>query len=221
MIRVTLVLAMALAATPLWGDQDRPRIDRARLEWFKKLTPEQKKLLRERLEKFRKLPKEEQQRLLENARKWRELPEDMRRQIQDRMQQLTPEEKERYANLSQIYFRHMGRQGLKAFPREPFFVWLKNNRPTAIERMAYLEGPARAEHFTTLCAEFKQASLERVEMHLRIQKCVPLERLEEVRKADPTEFWAKFQALMQECRQKHPQRRPLDIRDKRPLPPKK
>lgn len=224
MLRATVLLATALASTTLWGSQDSQpvRIDRAKLEWFKKLTPEQKKMLREKLEQLKKLPPEERQRLAENWKKWRELPEEARRAIQDRLDQLTPDERKMYAELTHLYFRQFGKEAMRGFPRELFFIWLRREHPTDVERIRYLDKAKRAEFVERFMTEFKELSLTRAEQHLRLHRCLPVERLDGIRNAPAADFWLELSKLMQEARAKHPApRKPgQDVRDKRPGGPK-
>ena len=67
------ILLLAAAFLPLAGIQDESAT-RARLERFRKLTPEQKQHLRERVERLKKLEPEERRRLGENLRRFREMP---------------------------------------------------------------------------------------------------------------------------------------------------
>jgi len=213
MLRATVMLATVLCSATLWGSQAQPvRVDRAKLEWFKKLTPEQKKVLRERLEQLKKLPAEERQRMLENWKKWRELPEEARRAITDRLETLTPDERKMYAEVTHLYFRQLGKDAMRGFPREMFFLWLRKEHPTAVERVRYLDKTKRAEHVDELYNEFKTLSLTRARQHLRLHRCVPVERLDAVERAPLADFWLELQKLMQETRTKHQAgRKPGDV----------
>ncbi len=223
MLRITVVIAVALAATPLWGSQARQKIERKHLEWFKALSPEKKKELREKLESIKKLPPEERQRLVENLRKWRNLPDDIRQKLQEKMQALTPDEKKIYGDLTQKYFKEIGLRSLKAFPRELFFAWMKHNHPAEIERIRYLGTEQRKEQFERFLEEFRQVSMKRAADHILFHKCLPAERIDEVRAAEGAEFWVKLGALMQDSRAKHapPPRKSGEIRDRKQPPPKK
>ncbi len=223
MLRIVVVIAVALAATPLWGSQARQKIERKHLEWFKGLSPEKKKELREKLESIKKLPPEERQRLIENLKRWRDLPDDVRQKLQDKMQALTPDEKKIYADLTQKYFREIGIRSLKAFPRELFFAWLKHNHPAEIERIRYIGAEERKEQFERFHEEFRQGSLKKAAEHILSHKCLPAERIDEVRAAAGPDFWVKLGALMQDTRAKHgpPPRKPGEIRDRKLPPPKR
>ncbi|MBI2933291.1 MAG: DUF3106 domain-containing protein [Planctomycetes bacterium] len=186
--------------------------DRAKLEWFKNLTPERKKVLRERLEALKSLAPEERQRLSENARRWRELPEETRRQIRQRMEKLSPDERRQYAELAQGFFRHLGPPARKAFPRELFFNWARRDRPSELERIRALDPARRREAFEALIPSFREAVLKRATIHARRHRCVPPERLEQLQRADGADFWPAMQTLQRECRAKHGASRPEPFR---------
>lgn len=210
MVRAVMVVVVACASMNVWGSQERPPIDRAKLEWFKKLSPEQKRLLRERVERLRKLSPEERERLMENLRRWRAMPEEARRRLRERVEGLPSKERVVYGELAQLYARQIRRVVPKNFPREMFFGWLRKERAVDFGRIRDLTPEARASHFETLHAQFREHILERAEHHLEVHPaCFSPERLEQARTASPEEFWAEYHKLMQEVKSKHqPPRRP-------------
>jgi len=65
---------------------------------YKKLSPEEKKMLKRKYQQWRSMPEERQQLLRQRMKKWKQLPSEERELMQDRFQQwqqLPPEERER------------------------------------------------------------------------------------------------------------------------------
>ena len=69
---LAILLGLVAAVAPS-QDHARPAIDKALVEKFRALTPEQKARLRERVEALRKLTPAERRRLTENLDKFRAL----------------------------------------------------------------------------------------------------------------------------------------------------
>lgn len=65
---------------------------------YKKLSPEEKKMLKRKYQQWRSMPEERQQILRQRMEKWKQLPSEERELMQERFQQwqkLPPEERER------------------------------------------------------------------------------------------------------------------------------
>lgn len=206
-MRSLLALCLA-AALPLgaFGQASPAPADavlRARLERFKRLSPEQKQRLRERLEHFRRLPEEERARLVENLRRFRQLTAADQLQIRQKVERLDPAEKKAFIDLSSGFFRWAHRQGyLDGFPREVFFAWLKQNRDGELARLREMEPADRKDAFIRLYFDFKLASLRRLREHSRVHACLTDPRLEELRQLGPREFWKELQETWRACRER-------------------
>lgn len=199
MMRIACVLLVGLASTSLWGSQDRPRVDRERLEWFKSLSPEQKEAFRERMKRLRNLPPEERQRLLENRKRWKELSEEQRREIRERCHKLSDEQRARFTQAAQALQEALGGPAPQGFPRGLFFMWMKKEKPGEIDRILQLAPGDRLGTTQALLGEFKGFVLRRFESHVKTANCGLPEQVEILRGSDSADFWSKLQEFRAAC----------------------
>src|SRR5688500_7583377 len=93
-----LAFLFLLAAAP--AVQDKPRIDKALIEKFRALTPEQKARLRDRVEALRQMSPAERRRLAENLEKFRALAPERQKAMRERLEKMTPEERKKSVELA-------------------------------------------------------------------------------------------------------------------------
>jgi len=204
MMRFTwLVLVAALAGSAsARGEQeaDRQAVLKARLERFKRLTPEQKQKLRERVELLKKLPAEERGRLQENFKKFQRLTVKEQQVVREKIQKLAPEEKKTFVEVSAGFFQWANKQGfLEGFPRELFFQWMKEQRAEDLGKLKTLESADRKDAFVRLYFDFKEQSLKRFREHVARHKCNSGEQLQGLADADVREFWPHLRQSWERC----------------------
>src|SRR5688572_26932707 len=102
-----LALLIAAAAAPADQDAARPTIDKALIEKFRALTPEQKARLKERVESLRKLSPTERHRLAENLDKFRALAPERQKVVRERLEKMSPEERRKAVEVAAGFFRWM------------------------------------------------------------------------------------------------------------------
>ncbi len=184
------------------GQADQPALLKARLEKFKRLTPEQKQKLKERIEQLKKLPAVERNRLVENLRKFSRLSEKDKQTFREKVQKLTPEEKKAIVEVSAGFFQWAHRQGfLEGFPREVFFQWMRTERADDLAKLREMEPADRKDAFVKLYFDFKAASLQKLRDHNRrpAHRCNTDEQLKELAETGPREFWPELRAAWQRC----------------------
>jgi len=209
MVRLAILLALACVA----GTQEspRPRIDRALLEKFHKLTPEQKARLKERVEAVRKLAPEERRRLIENLEKFHSLAPERQKVLRDRLEKMEPDERRRQAELATGFFRWMqARYGAVRFPRQGFFRWVALRRPEAFEELKSLEPLPRKDAFLRLAHEYRVFLIQQFRQHERRHGCVTAEQIQALEAEDFGPFWEGAERLGRAC----------SSAPKRPSPPR-
>jgi hypothetical protein len=201
MLRETAILALfgaVLGAAAQEGS--KPKIDRALVERFRLLNPEQKELLRKRLEAVRKLTAEERERLHENLERFRSLPAERQKALRERLEKMTPDERKRMAELATGFFRWMqARYGEVRFPRQPFFRWAAARRPEALEELKGLEPGPRKDAFLKLAHEYREFMIQQLRQHARRHGCVPASQLQELEAEDFGSFWQAAERLARSC----------------------
>jgi len=219
---IAMLVGIAGSASAGPQDGDRNATLKARLELFKKFTPEQKQKLRERLELIRKLPPEERTRLQENVRRFRQMPAQEQQVVRDRIQKLTPEERKGFADLASGFQHWAQKQGyLDSFPREVFFQWMRDQRGDDLAKLKEMEPADRKDAFVKLYFDFKGASLDRFKMHMTRRRCnCGEEQVKELADADAKTFWPSLRKSWERCDLlKKEIKRPRS--DGGPVPPRK
>lgn len=199
MLRLAILLGLACA--PAAQDQPaRPAIDRALLEKFRGLTPEQKARLRERVEAVRKLSPEERHRLIENLERFRSLAPERQKALRERLEKMDPDERRRQADLATGFFRWMqARYGPVRFPRQGFFRWVALRRPEALEELKALEPLPRKDAFLKLAHEYRVVLIQQLRQHARRHGCITTEQLQALEAEDFGPFWEGAEKLARAC----------------------
>ncbi len=210
-----LVLLCLVAAVPAAQEKDRPPIDRALVEKFKALTPEQKARLQERVEALRRLSPVERRRLVENLEKFRALEPERQKALRERLEKMDPEERRKAVELAAGFFRWMNaRYGEPKFPRGAFFRWLSAKRPEALEEMKGLDPLARKDAFLKLAHEYRVIRIQQLRQHAKRHGCVSAEDVQALEGEDFGAFWEGAEKLARRCpnASKPPGPRPSDKR---------
>lgn len=194
-----LVLALAL---PIAAQSSKPKVDPAKLERIRKMSPEERRRLLDRLEQYKKLSEEERERVQQNFTRFKELPPEVQKKLKEKVKNLSEEEQKFYREFAGAFFKTLQKRQkkeLQAFPRMIFFAWLKNEKQDEIERMKSLEPVDRNRAFLELYLQFRVEVEKRTLIHARKHKCVPIEDVDALRDASPEDFWPKWRELTKRC----------------------
>jgi hypothetical protein len=195
----TIALMIAAAVLPA-QDKPRPAIDRALVEKFKALTPEQKARLKERVEALKSLPPWERRRLTENLDKFRALPPERQKAVREKLAKMDPGERKKAFEVAAGFFRWMNaRYGAMPFPRQPFFRWAAARRPEVFQSLKDLEPGPRIDALLRLAHEYRAVSAQQIRQHGRRHGCVTVEETQPLDDLPFEEFWERADQLRRKC----------------------
>jgi hypothetical protein len=190
-------------------ESPRPAIDKALVERFRSLTPEQKARLRERVEALRKLSPAERRRLAENLDKFRALAPERQKAVRDRLERMSPEERRQAMELAAGFVRWMNaRYGPLQFPRQAFFRWASARRPQEFQGLKVLEPGPRIDALLRLAHEFRGAHTQQLRQHARRHGCAASESLQDLEDLTFEDFWKEADAVARRCPRTAPGPRP-------------
>jgi len=201
MLRAAALFALLGAALGAAAQEEsKPKIDRALVERFRLLKPDQKEQLRKRLDAVKKLTPEERRRLHENLERFRALSKERQKALRERLEKMTPDERKQTAELATGFFRWMqARYGEVRFPRQAFFRWAAARRPEALEEMKGLEPGPRKDAFLKLAHEFREFLIQQLRQHARRHACVSASQLQGLEAEDFGAFWPAAEQLSRAC----------------------
>lgn len=195
-----LALACLAAAAPAVQEKPRPPIDKALIEKFRALTPEQKARLKERVEALRQLSPGERRRLAENLEKFQSLPPERQKAMREKLQTMSPEDRKRAAELAHGFFRWMqARYGQVRFPRAAFFRWAAVKRTAAFEGLKDLEPGPRTDALLRLAHEYRGVVLLQLRQHAKRHGCYSEEDVRAVEDQNFGDFWEAAETLGRRC----------------------
>ena|SRR5688572_556915 len=196
-------------------ESPRPAIDKALVERFRSLTPEQKARLREKVEALRKLTPAERRRLAENLDKFRALAPERQKAVRDRLEKMSPEERRQAMELAAGFFRWMNaRYGQIQFPRQAFFRWAAARRAREFQGLKDLEPGPRIDALLRLAHEYRAAHAQQLRQHARRHGCAAPESLQSLDDLTFEDFWREADAVVRRCPKTAPAPRPADKRDR-------
>src|SRR5262245_18584263 len=174
-----LALLCFLAAAPAVQEADRPHVDKALVEKFRALTPEQKSRLKERVEALRRLPPAERRRLAENLDKFHALAPERQKAVREHVEKMDPEERRQAVELASGFFRWMNaRYGPVKFPRQTFFRWAAARRTADFQGLKDLEPGPRIDALLRLAHDYRMTVTQQLRQHVRRHGCVPEQRVQ-------------------------------------------
>lgn len=197
MFRIALMIAAALLPAQ---EKPRPGVDRALVEKFKALTPEQKARLRERVEALKRLSSTERGRLAENLDKFRALAPERQKAVREKLEKMSPEERKKAVELASGFFRWMNaRYGPVPFPRQAFFKWAAVRRPQEFQGLKDLEPGPRVDALLRLALEYRTAVSLQLRQHARRHGCATAEETQQLDEAAFEVFWERADQVRRKC----------------------
>ena len=197
---VGIAILILAVASPAMQEKPRPRIDKALVEKFRALSPEQKARLKERVEALRQVAPAERRRLLENLDKFRSLTPDRQKAVRERLETMTPEDRKRAAELAHGFFRWMqARYGQVRFPRQAFFRWAASRRAEAFEGLKDLEAGPRTDALLRLAHEYRGVVMQQHLQHSRRHRCYSADDVQALEEQNFGEFWEGAETLARRC----------------------
>jgi hypothetical protein len=187
MIRLALLLLVAAAPAV---QESRPAIDKALVEKFRALTPQQKARLKERVEALRQLSPGERRRLAENLEKFRALAPERQKAMRERLEKMDPEDRRKAVELAAGFFRWMqARYGPVRFPRQAFFRWAAARRAPVFQGLKDLEAGPRIDALLKLAHEYRPVHSQQLRQHARRHKCLTQEEVQALDDLTFERFW--------------------------------
>jgi hypothetical protein len=195
-----LALIFLVAAAPAVQEKPRPPIDKALIERFRSLTPEQKARLKERVESLRQLPPAERVRLAENLEKFRALAPERQKALRERVEKMDPEERRKSAELAAGFFRWMrARYGQVRFPRQAFFRWAAARRTPVFQGLKDLDPGPRTDALLRLAHDYRTVLTQQMRQHSRRHGCVPENEIQSLEELNFGEFWEAAEQIKSRC----------------------
>lgn len=194
-----LALLVAVAAGPAVQESPRP-IDKALVEKFRALTPQQKARLKERVEALRQLSPAERRRLAENLDKFRALAPERQKAMRERLEKMDPEERRKAVELAAGFFRWMqARYGTVRFPRQAFFRWAAARRAPVFQGLKDLEPGPRIDALLRLAHEYRTVVSQQLRQHARRHGCVTPDEVQALDDLTFEEFWEGAEGIGRRC----------------------
>jgi len=210
-----MILIALLGLFAAVQDDARPAIDKALVERFRALSPEQKARLREKVETLRKLTPAERRRLAENLDKYRALAPERQKAVRERLEKMTPEDRRKAVELASGFFRWLNaRYGPIHFPRQAFFRWAAARRSVAFQGLKDLEPGPRIDALLRLAHEYRAAVTLQLRQHARRHGCAPPEQAQALEDLTFEDFWKEADSLSRRCPKSAPGPRPAEKRDR-------
>lgn len=198
MLGIALLIAAAVA--PSDQDSARPNVDKALIEKFRALTPEQKARLKERVEALRKLSPTERHRLSENLDKFRALAPERQKVVRERLEKMSPEERRKTVELAAGFFRWMNaRYGPVKFPRQAFFRWAAAKRTAEFQGLKDLEPGPRVDALLRLAHDYRTTVTQQLRQHVLRHGCDPDSRAASLDDKAFEDFWVEAEDIGRKC----------------------
>ena len=195
-----IALLCILAAAPAVQESDRAPVDKAMVEKFRALTPDQKARLKERVEALRKLPPAERRRLAENLDKFRALAPERQKAVKERAEKMDPEERKKAVEVASGFFRWMNaRYGPVKFPRQAFFRWAAARRTAEFQGLKDLEPGPRIDALLRLAHDYRTTVTQQLRQHAKRHSCDPEQRVQALDDLSFETFWDEAEAIGRKC----------------------